>query len=294
MKNIFIVAFALLTLMACEVNNNTSKESSLKKYMKLDEDGLKCNDIYIEIGDEKVDRKEFSYGEEVFFCFNDITGFEKVNDKAFPGLAVEITNVNTNEIVLENDDLFADTDGFSLKVLLLYSNVTMALPYRNDESYNIKINIWDKKSDKSLAFEMPFIIKESDEFTIRTKDVTYSAIYLWNGDKDKFVANDDINPRDQLLLIFEGVDGFESIGGVVYPELSLSLIDNNGESIIEKENLFSSYATSGMDAEQFKKQVYIDIEFYEDRYSNPLVLESILTDSKSDCKLSFNTEIEVH
>lgn len=293
MKNLLFSLIILLTLTACEISTNTSNESLLSS-MKIDENGLKCSDVYLEIDEEKVDRTTFSYGEEVFFSFNNVKGFKKKNGKVYPGLGVEIKNTNNKEVILESEDLFPNDIGFSETVILLYSNITMALPYKDNEEYNIKIKIWDKEGDGVLKFEMPFTINENEDLDVKSKDVTYSALYLWNGDQNKLVANDNVSRKDQLLLIYEGLDGFKVEKGLVFPGLSLKLIDDDGEIIIDEDNLMGDYTYKGTSFDQFNKQLYFEIDFFYDKYANPLQLTTKLWDEKSNSKLTLRTEIEVH
>lgn len=294
MKNLFVALFVTIVLFGCEVNSNNDINKSVETEMKLDESGLVCDDIYLEIDGKKVDRTHFSYGEQVYFSFNDVEGFKRKNDKFYPGLAVEIINSKTGDIVLENEDLFLETTGFSESVILLYSNVTVAFPHKNNETYKIEINIWDKKGDGKMNFEMPFTVNENEDFKVKTKDLTYDAMYFWNGTTDKFVANDKINEDHQLFLIFEGLKGFTAEDNLVYPSLSLQIVDNDGETIIDEANLFSEYTENGMKVEEFNEQVYIDVKFFDDKYANPLSFKTVLKDKKSGSKLQMETEIDVH
>jgi hypothetical protein len=295
MKKIFLAFTVLALFTSCDSGGFSydSSASMLDEIIKINEDGLRCSDVYLEINANKADRNTFEYAEEVYFYFNNVKGFKKENDKVYPGLSFELTEVNSGEVVLSYSDLFEENNGFEENSILLYTNIILAIPYKNGEKYRVNANMWDKKGDGKLDFEMPFMVVENESFEVQTTDVSYSAMYLWNGEENKLGLNDELDKDDKTTLFFEGVKGFKEINGLIYSSLSLSIKDSKGGVVVSKENLLSAYKESGIDAEEFN-QIFIDLEFFEKKYSNPLQLKAILSDLNSDSELILETELIVN
>ena len=229
----------------------------------------------------------------MFFIFNNIQGFQKLENKVFPGLSIYVIK-NDVDTVLSEKDLFADlVNGTDLSPLQLQANLTSILPYKNNEKYVLKLKIWDKKGEGSFFYELPFSVKQDELLEIKTSNVKYSSVYLWNDTKKSTVTEHVSDQDDQLLVLFEGVEGLIMEEGKVYPQLSIELVDNEGVEIVSVSNLFTEYELTGVDPIDLKGQMPITLSFGQNKISNPVQLKLVLRDLKSENSIQLSTTLKV-
>lgn len=283
--------FALTVLLsACEFNQSVNKDLVTGAYSRGD--GIGCDEVLIELNHQLENRNEFIYGEKVNFIFENVRGFSKEDGKVYPGLSMCIVK-NEKDTVLNNPDLFADMgEGTDLSPLQLQANFFSSLPYENDEAYKIFIQIWDKKGDGTFSYEMPFSIEENDLLTIDNSGLSYSEIYLWDETNKLVLVNENIQSKNELILLFEDVDGFEIVNDTIYPVLSVKLFDKEGTVVLENENILREYQETGVLYEDFKgSQIPVTMTFSPGNIINPYTLNANLTDAKSDRKIEVRTEL---
>lgn len=292
MKKITLICivFVSLSFCACEFSISTKKEIKTNYISKPN--GIKCQNIDIERQAEVVtDNNTFFYGEKVYLIFNDIKGLKKEGEKVFPGLSMFIVK-NEKDTVFSKTDLLSNLNsGTELSPLQLKASFSSVLPYKNNEQYKIHINIWDKKGESTFTYELPFIVEESDVLDITSNEITYSSIYLWNESSKKVVLNNEVNRNEKLMLILEGLEGLEQKNGNIFPILSVDLKDAKGKSIIYSDNLFKEYENEGVNAENFKEQIYTAITLDKGRMRNPYKLKVAIKDKNSLKRIVVTSEL---
>lgn len=289
-KNTYLFCILLLiSLSSCQFNQPINVDLPIDAISQAN--GLESDDAIIEINNKIDSRNTFIYGENVNFLFNNVTGFIKKKDKSFPGMSIYITE-NETDTILSNPDLLSDINqGTDLNPLLLKANFTAALPHRNNENYKVHINIWDKNGDGIYTFEMPFIIKQSDLLNISESDFNYSSIYLWNETLETPVLNKNVNLEHSILLIIEGLEGFELKNENVFPVFSVDLEDNKGRKILSNPNLLSDFTSEGVSAKEVKEQIYAQLTFTKGFVSNPCTLRVSVKDIYSEKEINVTTEL---
>ena len=294
MKKTKILGMLMLSILlsACEFKQSVNNDLTTGAYSRGD--GLACAEVAIKINGEIENRNEFIHGEKVNFIFNNITGFTKENEKVFPGLSMFIVK-NETDTVLSHPDLFADLDdGTDISPLQLQAHFVSALLDQNEDNYNVFIKIWDKKGDGTFTYEMPFSTQENELLTIRSKDIEYSSIYLWDDTEKLVVVNKNVDIEDTLILILEGIDGLEIIDGNVYPKVSIELFDNKENLVLSNSNVLKNYEDVGIEYESFKNgQVPVTITFSKGELNNPFRLIASLTDLNSDRKIDIEAELQI-
>jgi hypothetical protein len=291
MKNLLYLVFASILISACNFNHSESLDSVTG--MSTKGDGLSSDEPFIEIEGVTVNRNSFSYGEKVWIMFNNVQGLERNNDRAHVGLSIKITNTLTNKVEVEEDDLFADrADGFEETPLLVKANFLAAFPYKDNEKYKIDVRIWDKDGTGEFTMSMPFTIHESELINVKSKQIEYSSVYLWNETKQIALVDNKIDMSDKLLIIFDGLKGFSEEGGSVYPTVSLELIDDAGTVIISEDNLLSDVVQSGVGPEELAGQLPLSVAFGR-KIKSPAHLKVIIADQISNERLILVSDLEV-
>lgn len=297
MKNLLYLSLVSVIFSAC----NLSMNEDIVDGMKTTESGLKCNSIFIDIEGEKVDRTTFVYGETITINCNNVRGFERKGGAAHVGMSIKVFNKDSKEVILENEDLFADnTAGFKLDPLLLMAKITTAFPNKKGDNYMVTIHIWDKDGQGVFDLEMPFTLEDSKLTQIESDKISYSAIYFWDATKEKTITADNVDYNTGVQLVLGGIEGLKEMilidgkDGRVYPGLSIELIDNDGNVIISEENILKEETSFGVDPENLKQNFPINLTFGRKKPSNPLKLKAILFDQLTDEKLEVNSLLTVH
>lgn len=289
--NIQLIAI-FFAVTACDFRQSAKKDFDTGAYSRGN--GISSDEVLIQASGKTGEDNQFVYGETVNFVFNDVRGFEKVGDKVFPGMSLYITG-NEKDTLLAYRDLLENTsEGTSLSPLQLQANFVAALPYRNNERYKVHVRIWDKEGDGSFSYELPFTVAENELLDIRSADIAYQNIYLWNESKKQPVLDNEIDQNEVYILLLEGVRGLTAEENKVFPVFSIELKDDQGTTILSNPNVLSDYEAGGANPEDVAGQLSATITFTQKgRLVNPCRLTAILSDKKSDKQLKITTELNI-
>ncbi len=290
MRTLLIFSIALITcLSSCEFHQSINKD--LVTGATSRGDGI-SSEVAIQINGVKENRNTFVHSEIIEFIFTDIEGLKRVEDLVFPGLSMHIIK-NDVDTVLSEQDLFASLEeGTDLDPLELQARFRAVLPYQNQERYRAFVKLWDKKSEATFAYEVPFEIIANDVLKIESQDISFSNIYLWNNTDKTTFSKSEINREDELMLLLEAIEGLSETDGMVYPQLSFDLIDDNGNEVLSNKNLLSDYA-SGIKKEDLATQIPITISFSDGIINPPVKLTAILSDLNSQKELVITGSFEI-
>ncbi len=155
-KTISILSLILIVLSAC--NQSVNKNLVTGEYSRGD--GLTCEYTFIYINGEQKNQNTFDLNREIKVAFENITGFNKENDKAYPGMSMKIVT-DKKDTIADYPDLLADLkDGTGLNPLTLNASFTTVPEYFNpSKKYKLLIKIWDKRGKGFYTYELPFTIK---------------------------------------------------------------------------------------------------------------------------------------
>ena len=145
----------LIILSAC--NQSVNKDLKTEAYSRGD--GLGCDDIYININGEQINRNAFELNSKIKIVFDDVNGFNKEDGKAYPGISMKII-ANEAEKIADFPDLLAELkNGTDLNPMILNASFITAPEYFNaSKKYELLVKIWDKKGNGSFTYELPFTI----------------------------------------------------------------------------------------------------------------------------------------
>ncbi|WP_107039153.1 hypothetical protein [Brumimicrobium mesophilum] len=293
MKFTFPFAAILLFLIStsCEFNQSVKKDLATGAYSRGD--GINCDEVSININEELDNRNEFIFGEGVVIYFNDIQGLKKIEGKTYPGMSIYIIK-NEKDTVVSNANLLEEVkDGTDLSPLQLHAKFGAIFPYKNDEEYKLFVEIWDEKSDGKFNYELPFTIKENELLEINSKGIKYSQIYLWNESLKSPVFKNHIDSRSELILILDGIEGFDLNQGRAFPTFSIDITDNSGNKILFTPNLLFENEDIGFNPDNLKKQLYAKFNFSSSQVDNPCKVVAKLKDQNSNKELIVETELIV-
>jgi len=280
---------AFLAISSCDVRQSVHKD--LITGLTTRGDGLSCEDVYLSVDDEQISRNNFIYGETFYLNFSNIEGFSKVDENAFPGMLLCVTN-EAGDTIMQTGDMYADyTDGIRFTPLLLKTNLTVARPIQSNENYTLSVKIWDKQSDGTFTAELPFSVTENEKIQVENNIATCEEIYLFSKEKDRVITNGEVGFDETIYFIFEGLSGFHEENGKVFVGLKLQATDNTQNVILSYDDLFESYEETGISTDDFKSQINASITFSEGEVVNPVLCEVAIFDKKSDASVKATTEL---
>lgn len=285
---------ASILFTSCEFSKSASKD--LITGAASSGDGINCDKVTIEASGKPTKNNQFVYGEKVNFIFDGLTGFTEMDGKKFPGLSLHIVNSEKDTVIGHTNLLDHIKDGLVTDslALQLQANFTAALPYKNNEQYKVHIHIWDEKGKGNFTYKMPFTLEENDFLDVKTSGATYGNIYLWNKTKQEPVTEKNISSDHSFVLIIENADGFKPTENVVFPTLSLEIIDDNGNALLSEDNLFKKYEETGLNTDTFNEELYATIDFYGGTIYNPCRLKAVLKDQHSDKQIEITSELKIN
>jgi hypothetical protein len=289
MKIVTTALLLMIALNSCQFSKSVKKD--LASGLLTTGDGLSCDDVYIAVNDEKVNRNTFIYGEEFVIKFNDIEGFTKENDYLFPGMKLVVTSI-AGDTVLQSKDLYSEyPNGMKLSPLLLTSILSVASPMKSKGEYSLNILIWDKKGDGHFTAKLDFKVEPNENIVTSSLNVKCDEIYLYSEERAKVIPGNKIRFNENTYFIFEGLSGFTEINGMVFPGLSLKATDNDGNVILDYPDLFSDYDDKGLAVTDFNSRVTSNFIIPASQFKNPLHCELIIKDKKSDAMINVKADL---
>ncbi len=288
--NLFILAASTVILFSCNFNKSTSINSTLN--LKTQGDGISCEKILLTDGnDHELNSTTFIYGQEINLNFQNITGFVEDNNLTYPGMRLMVLS-SKKDTALYSEDLYADDEnGFDMKPLKLVANMTLATPMHSGEKYTAYILIWDKKGKGTFKVEFSFNIVSNPKITVKTKNVDYDEVYLFDQASSKTITDNVVLPEQKVFILFEGIKGFTNENDSIHCGISLKVVDNGGHVLLDEADLIGDGAYS---VEEFENQVSPYFLVTGGSVNSPVSCYCLIWDKLSQKSISaeFNVDVE--
>ena len=289
MKN-QIKIYALISIGILVASCNKSVSVDFRSGLTSSGDGLSVDNIFLSDGKDKIEKTEFIYGEKFYLNFNNITGFQKESEFVFPGMEFIVLN-KTGDTIMYNKDLYASyTKGFNLSPLLLNSSLIVAKPINSKQEYTLVTNIWDKKGDGKFFTEMDFEVIPNTNIKIENDGLTAREVYLTSITHSDIITKRSIGFDEKIQLNVEGLRGFETVNGTADIKFSMKVTDDNGNVIIENDNLLGD---APLNAELVKQNLAASLIIQKGLLSNPITCVVKVQDLKSNSKITISSELTV-
>lgn len=285
-----LFAFSLIILtFACDTRKSVHKD--LITVLSTEGDGLSCAQVTILSDNKNIQRSSFTFGEEITIEFQNIEGFNNENGNIFPGMSIVILD-KMKDTVMKADDVYKDyQSGISISPPTLKAELTIARPIHSGSSYNLNVDIWDKKADGKFSAKMNFEVKPNEIINAIKHYCTFDELYLFSDNRKKFITDNVISFGDNIHLIFECVKEFTQTENKIFPGLSLEIKDGKNEVVLFNEDLFKDYESSGIEADNFEDRVSANFWFNGSEANNPLTLTAKLWDKSGDRYILVRTNL---
>jgi len=103
---------------------------------------------------------EVQLSTQIAIVVEGLTNYALKDDKAFPGLMLNVTNKEGIAVISEAD-LFANSEGYAASdASILRGTITVGTPMNAGETYHVKMRVWDKiKPENELTAEVDIDVK---------------------------------------------------------------------------------------------------------------------------------------
>jgi len=245
---------------------------------------ITCEKVSMKVNGETVKTNEFSFGDEVYFIFDDVAGLKIIDNKTYPKMSMKIVR-NDSIIEFDKPNLLEDLGGTDMNPLQLTASFFTRLEANKNDSFKVTIIISDKNSNGTFTYDFPFTVKpiKTQKLNSQTSNnVKVEEVFMWNKTKGVKVEDNVLDIQDKYALVFDAITGLNHDDTKVYPLLSAYMQDASGKKILDYEHLLQKLEQQGIEAEDVKSnQIYIDIEFNEIEFKNPYLLFAKLQDKKT-------------
>lgn len=287
--NLFLIEACTAILFSCNFNKSISLDSTLN--LKTQGDGISCEKISLTDGNnQELNSTTFTYGQEINLNFQNISGFVEENNLTYPGMRLMVLS-SKKDTALYSEDLYADNEnGFDIKPLKLLANMTLATPMHSNEKYTAYILIWDKKGKGTFKVEFSFNIVSNPKITVKTKNVDYDEVYLFDQASMKTITNNVVISEQKVFILFEGIKGFTIENDSIKCGISLKVVDNGGHVLLDEADLIGDGAYS---AEEFENQVSPYFFVTGNAINSPVSCYCLIWDKLSDKSISAEFKVDV-
>ncbi|MBT8273921.1 MAG: hypothetical protein KJO77_08945 [Bacteroidia bacterium] len=284
MKNNYLSGLiCFLLFFSCEFDKSVKKD--LVTGLKGSGNGLSCDAIYLTSNDTKLNTSSFIYGEVFKVNFENISGFNKEENFAFPGMKFLITS-EAGDTLMHNTDLYENNaKGFDLSPLLLLTEITTGAPLNSGGNYNLQVQIWDKKGEGTYSSELDFEVIPNPKIAIESDEISYEEIYLYSDLRKTVLPNNSAKYGEEIYLLLEGLDGFKDDNGLSYIGVRMKATDANNNIIINEADLIGD---SPINSSDLQSQLAPNFIFQETDIKSPIACEVYVWDKRGEHTIEVN------
>ncbi len=288
MRLILLYFFILIVYCSCDIKKSYNYDA--RSGITSSGNGLSCDNIFLSNEQGEINRKVFSYGEKIFFNFKNVDGFERIQEVAYPSMRLFVLDSQQDTIV-NLPDLYASApDGFSHDPIDLRANLVMASPMKSNQDYTLHINIEDKKSDGKFDIQLDYNVVPNNQLAIMAKKVTYDEIYLYSQQRKTAITTTNAFFKENLIMMFEGLEGFTEIDGKAHLGLSIIAKDKTGILIIDEKDLLKDQP---LGIKEVKTRMSPQFIFPGSKIINPVTVSIKIWDKKSDARITSTTSLNI-
>lgn len=280
------ITLLLSCLLSCQTNKSVKKDFTTG--LSSIGDGISCDEVYLSDGDKRLQRNTFTYGETFNLNFENISGFEKIDNNVFPGMELLVIG-QQGDTIMHNPDLYSNI-GVDISPLLLQAEITAANPIHSNKTYTLNVNIWDKKGTGTYKSEMDFTVAPNTNIEVENNNVSYEEIYLFSKERNSVITGNEAKFNENIYLIFEGLEGFKIEDGKVNLGLSLKGTDSEGEVILNESDLIGDLS---MEYTEINNRLSPNFIFSGSNIKNPIACEITIWDKKSENRIKVITELSI-
>ncbi|HCR54062.1 MAG TPA: hypothetical protein DIW27_06575, partial [Cytophagales bacterium] len=144
---------------SCSFSAGTHKD--LGTGLSYNYNGFSVDEVLLADADNNVmSNNEVELNSEISIVVQGLSNYELKDDKAYPGLMMQVLD-KQGVAIIDEADLFAGSNGYSTSdASIVRGTVTVGDPMVSGQTYLMKIRVWDKnKPENELTAEVDFVVK---------------------------------------------------------------------------------------------------------------------------------------
>jgi len=286
-----ILGFVLVLIAFDSCQFAQSVEKDLATGMSTRGEGLSCEKVYLSDGENVIKRNTFVYGEVFYVNFDGLEGFVRDGQGAFPSMQLIIVSSQGDTVLFVNDMYNEFLQGIQNDPLDLYGEVTVADPIHSGGEYALYVNIRDKMGKGTFRATLKFDVVSDERISINSNQVSVDEIYLFSQQRGRTITDGQAEFKENIYMLFEGLEGFSMQDGKVYLGLSLEITDATGNLILDEADLLGD---EGMSQELVEEQLAPNFILTGSQIASPVTCKVRIWDKKGTAWLNASTEIDVN
>lgn len=227
---------------------------------------LSVGEIYVSLNGEAYLGDEFPIGSQVQFIFDELSGYNYQNGRAFPRIAMRVLEKNSGQVVMQYGNLLKEYEYSGLRsnaASRLTTSLTIGDPMSLGGHYTCEITITEGTGKGKIDLKYNFEVVSSggyapqtvsnNPFLYDTNELSLEEVSLEiNGQP---YGDTDLPVKQTVDMVFKGINGLSAVGGRVYPGMAIRVTDQFGNVVLNESDLFKGYDQSGISWQRAQRLV---------------------------------------
>ena len=279
----------LCIIICCSCNFNKSVSTDFNTSLTTRGNGINCSEIYLSNELGRINNNTFTYGEFIYFNFNNVDGLIKKNGLVYPKMKLLVKNQQGDTIMYSND-LYKNSKGFKPEELQLQSHIVTAQPIEKNQPYQLELLLSDKNGEGTLSANLDFSVVHDKKILIKNEGLSCKTIYLFSKNKNRVITTGTASLNEELYLLFEGLEGFTSKDKKTALGLAIKAIDAQGRVIIDAADMLLD---KSLDSQEVKSQLAPHFTFTNEQIINPITYQVKIWDKANGNAITTSSDINI-
>ena len=279
----------LFIIVCYSCNFNKSVTTDFNTSLTTRGDGISCSEIYLSNELGRINNNIFTYGEFIYFNFNNVDGLTPKNGLVYPKMKLLVKNQKGDTIMYSND-LYKNSKGFKTEELQLQSHIVTAQPIEKNQPYQLELFLSDKNGEGTLSANLDFSVVHDKNILIKNEGLRCKTIYLFSKNQNRAITTGSVSLNEELYLLFEGLEGFSSKDQKTALGLAIKAIDAQGRVIIDAEDML---VDTPLDSNEVEKQLAPHFTFTNEQIINPVTYQVKIWDKTNGNAIITSSDINI-
>ncbi len=262
----FIKIFVSIAFFFLGIFTTVAAHNSGNHNWKYSTKNLSSQEIYLALDGVPYLHDEFPQGSTTRFTFDQVDGYRYRYGKAFPKIAMRVTEKKTGgTVVLNYDNLLEDKESSGTspeEAARLSASLTVGEPLKVNERYTWEIIITEVTGKGRISLKYDFKVVPAEDlspttignaFTFDTDGLQLQQVLLEIGGRP--YPTTDLPEQATVEMVFHEVEGFTVNRGRIYPGLAIRVTDRYGKVILREKDLFAHFDRSGLTPKKAERLV---------------------------------------
>lgn len=232
MKHLKQSCLLILLLLTVNILHAQNLKPSKTKFKKL-----KCSEVYFtNDNDEVIKDRRFYFGQKIHVNFDDVKGFQVVDDEISPEVTINIYDKSGKRIFGSGDEKISVGKRPSNQNSI-FAYIEIGSPIFSGATYTAKVELSDGFGSGVIKHSFQFRVLRDKKIISNAQDISFKEAFLFSKKQDKVLLNHEATYREKVFFMVSGIDGFEETKGMVNLGMDIIVLDEEGNQILKEEDL---------------------------------------------------------